>query len=69
VDGLRRAEDQAEQDALLAHAGKLDALLLKTVARLKDVSKRLDDNGHPKYGPSKELALAHRELQAERLEL
>jgi len=69
VDGLRRAEDQAEQDALLAHAGKLDALLLETVARLKDVSRRLGDHGRPKYGPSKELALALRKLQAERLEL
>jgi hypothetical protein len=67
--GLRRAQDHAEQDALLVHASKLDVLMLQTVCKLNDVSKRLGDQGTPKWGPSQGLALELRKLQALRREL
>lgn len=48
---LGRAEAEAEEAALVAHAGQLESRVLETVRRLDDVRKRLG-GGRPAWAPS-----------------
>jgi hypothetical protein len=60
--GLQQAEDEAAEVALVAHAAKLDALLLATVERLGGLNSRLR-RVRPAWCPSRPLTEALRRLQ------
>ncbi len=60
---LQRAEDEAEEEALVAHAAHLDALLLATVGQLADIAARTG-RPRPAWAPSTELATALRRVMA-----
>lgn len=61
---LERAEDKAAEERLVAHARRLDGLLVETLAQLAEIGQRLGRNGRPAWGPSSELWHALRRVQA-----
>jgi len=65
LEGIEAFEAET---ALIAHASRLDQLLLETVRRFNAVRQRIG-SGTPKWGPSPALALELRKLQAARREL
>jgi chromosome segregation ATPase len=58
---LARAEAEATEGALVARAAHLDSLMLRTVAELNAVGRRLD-RGRPAWVPSAELRDTFRTL-------
>jgi len=65
LEGIEAFEAET---SLIAHAIRLDQLLLETVRRFNAVRQRIG-SGTPKWGPSPALALELRKLQAARREL
>jgi hypothetical protein len=62
--GMQIVEDSAALDQLVAHAGRLDALLLATAGQISETQARLGHTGRPVWAPNPELFRVLRKLTA-----